>query len=214
MLDYIKNLLPRLQQYSKTLDHIELFVDQPWILRFGTGERYLYIFQRGGNLVVTINGIVTKGNWEYIAPAKALLITLSGKQFLLRRAFVEDGLMFLKVDGTVDEPWLFTNERKIPDPSDYYIKEYLTNIQVRIMGLQPLKLTNGSRIYVKHSSGRDFYYDDDTGSDADKIRFGERYPGSIPASLQLLYYQVGGLPGIYKCGICNQKFLDRYCETT
>jgi len=65
MLDYIKNLLPRLQQYSKTLDHIELFVDQPWILRFGTGERYLYIFQRGGNLVVTINGIVTKGNWEY-----------------------------------------------------------------------------------------------------------------------------------------------------
>ena len=56
--------------------------------------------------------------------------------------------------------------------------------------------------------------DDDTGSDADNIRFGERYPGSIPASLQLLYYQVGGLPGIYKCGICNQKFLDRYCETT
>jgi len=32
--------------------------------------------------------------------------------------------------------------------------------------------------------------------------------GGIPASCQLLYYQAGGLPEIYRCGAYHQRFLD------
>jgi hypothetical protein len=81
MIDYIKNLLTRLQQYSSSLDQKEVFIDQPWILINDSGERHNYIFERNGNLIFSINGKVTNGSWRYIVASKALLITSSGEQF-------------------------------------------------------------------------------------------------------------------------------------
>jgi hypothetical protein len=157
MIDYIKNLLPRLQQYSSSLDHKEIFVEQPWILIDENGMRHNYIFERNGNLILSINGKVTNGSWRYIAASKALLIA-SDEQFLLKHAFVDKGLMFLKLDGSPDKPWIFANENLIPDLD---IQRYLLNVLIKKMQLQNCTV-NGKPAFVKKydNNGTSIYYDE------------------------------------------------------
>lgn len=157
MIDYIKNLLTRLQQYSSSLDEKEVFIDQPWILINDIGERHNYIFERSGNLIFSINGKVTNGSWRYIAASKALLITTSGEQFLLKNAFIDKGLMFLKLDGSPDKPWIFANENLIPDLD---IQRYLFNVLIRKMQLTRCTI-NGETAFSKEVNGSDIYYDKD-----------------------------------------------------
>jgi hypothetical protein len=157
MIDYIKNLLPRLQQYSSSLDHKEIFIEQPWILIDENGLRHNYIFERNGNLILSINGKVTNGSWRYIAGSKALLIATSGEQFLLKHAFVDKGLMFLTLDGSPDKPWVFANENLIPDLD---IQRYLLNVLIKKMQLERCTV-NGKTAFVKEVDGSYIYYDED-----------------------------------------------------
>lgn len=157
MIDYIKNLLPRLQQYSSSLDHKEIFVDQPWILIDENGERHNYIFERNGNLLLSTNGTVTNGRWRYIAASKAMVITTSGKDFLLKQAFVDKGMMFLKLDGSTDTPWVFANENLIPDLD---IQRYLLNVLIKKMQLERCTV-NGKTAFAKKVDGSYIYYDED-----------------------------------------------------
>lgn len=157
MIDYIKNLLPRLQQYSSSLDHKEIFVEQPWILIDENGERHNYIFERNGNLLLSINGTVTNGRWRYIAASKAMVITTSGKDFLLKQAFVDKGMMFLKLDGSPDNPWVFANENLIPDLD---IQRYLLNVLIKKMQLERSSIL-GETVFSKQENGSYIYYDKD-----------------------------------------------------
>lgn len=167
MMDYIKSLLHRLQQYSSSLDQKEIFLDQPWILIDDTGDRHNYIFERSGNLIFSINGKVTNGSWRYITASKALLITSSGEQFLLKSVFVDKGLMFLKLDGSPDKPWIFANENLIPDLD---IQRYLLNVLIRKMQLTRCKI-NGETAFSREESGSNIYYDKDVQLLNTKIRY-------------------------------------------
>ena len=74
MLYFLQNLLPRLRQFSQSLDQAELFVDKPWVLIDEDGQQQTYIFRRGGELLMSLDGRVQMGSWEYIAPAQSLLV--------------------------------------------------------------------------------------------------------------------------------------------
>lgn len=114
MQQYLLNLLPRLKQHSKTLDHLENFIEKPWVHIDEENGRVLYIFKRDQQLLVSINGRVTSGTWEYIKPANSILISRSNEHFLLNHAFISDGLMVLRQDGTQSH-WVMINEQVIPD---------------------------------------------------------------------------------------------------
>jgi hypothetical protein len=55
------------------------------------------------------------GTWEYFPEAKSLLIDRGGDKILCNEAFVNDGVMILKIDGTENNFFLFANENIIPD---------------------------------------------------------------------------------------------------
>jgi hypothetical protein len=74
MLQYIKNLLPQLQRFSKSLNHQANFVDKPWIYIDEKGDRHTYIFQKDKSLVMSLNGAVQMGSWQYIPNAESLII--------------------------------------------------------------------------------------------------------------------------------------------
>ena len=44
MLQYLKNIIPRISEYSKTLDKLEVFVDTPWIFMAENKNKYQYLF--------------------------------------------------------------------------------------------------------------------------------------------------------------------------
>ena len=74
MIDYIKSLLPRLQQYSKSLNDTAIFAEVPWIFIDDEGVPVTYIFRRNFDLLVSKRGEVTTGRWEYLSVMQSLLI--------------------------------------------------------------------------------------------------------------------------------------------
>jgi hypothetical protein len=146
MIQYIQNLLPRLQQFSQRLDHIENFVDKPWVLIDEEGNRHIYIFQRNQSLIMSLNGKVQVGKWEYIQAAKSLLIDRQIDKILLNNAFVEKGLMILRMDGSPDRPWVLANETEIPDLD---VPRYLKELMIRKLHLR-----------ILHTNGKTYYFAD------------------------------------------------------
>lgn len=84
MLEYLSNLLPRLRQYSETLDKKEILIDQPWVLIDKGLNKQQYIFERSGRLLVSVNGETEIGKWEYIPAVKSLLIHMSDNHLMLK----------------------------------------------------------------------------------------------------------------------------------
>jgi hypothetical protein len=149
MKQYISNILPRLQQFSKSLDHLENFVDKPWVLIDDDLNRHVYIFKRDKSLIISVNGSAEIGRWDYIQAADSILVDAGTSKTLLRHAFVEKGLMILKIDGLTEQPWVLANEKEIPDLDvDRYMKDLLA---------QKLKL----KLY--NFQGRNYYISDPYG---------------------------------------------------
>lgn len=115
MKEYINNLLPRLREFSQNLDKKELFVDVPWVLIDSEQNYQKYIFKRNGELIMSLNGGVVIGKWEYLATAKSLLIDRVKDKVLLNQNFIDSAVMVLKLDGLKDENFVLANEVLIPD---------------------------------------------------------------------------------------------------
>lgn len=115
MLIYIKNLLPRLRQFSQSLDKIELLVEHPWVLIDDELNQHKYIFRRNGDLLMSINGKGIKGKWEYLTVAKSIWIDRVQDNIMLNHDFVDPAVMILKLDGNKDMPFVLANENLIPD---------------------------------------------------------------------------------------------------
>jgi hypothetical protein len=161
MRQYIKNLLPRLQQFSNSLDRIENFVDKPWMMEDEMANRQTFIFQRDHSLIASYNGVASIGKWRYVNATQGLLINTGGEHLLLNLAFAVEGVMIMKLDGNKDEPWLLVNQQVIPDlDAERYLREY---------AIQKLKL---NRVKV---GDRTYYFStpNNVGLDMDSVFFDE-----------------------------------------
>lgn len=87
----------------------------PWVLIDSEGGFQKYIFKRDGELVMSLNGVVTIGKWEYLAPAKSLLIDRLKDKILLNQNFVDSAVMVLNQDGLKNGNFVLANEVLIPD---------------------------------------------------------------------------------------------------
>ncbi len=145
MLVWLKNLLPRLESISKSLDQQELFIDQPWIFTDESGNRHQYIFMRSNELVLSVNGSVIMGTWKYISAAKSLLIDTTVEKLLLKHAFIDEGVLILKKDGTADIPFILVNERVIPDLN---LQDYLKRKASSIGAVKGVSLESGETLHV------------------------------------------------------------------
>jgi len=114
MIDFVKNILPRVLNYSKDLDEKEIFVEKPWIFIDESNNHHEYIFMRDGRLVMSLNGAVTIGSWE-LMPNKKLMINRLVDTIMLQKMFVNDALLLLQKSGTSEIPFTLINEKVIPD---------------------------------------------------------------------------------------------------
>lgn len=115
MIDYIKNIIPRIKQYSKELDKSENFVDKNWIYIDDNTNQHEYIFLRDQRLIMTLNNVTKEGTWELL-PTGQLLIKRSSLDLIkLENIFVEKALLILKQSATTDIPFVLINQELIPD---------------------------------------------------------------------------------------------------
>lgn len=114
MVDYIKSILPRLQQFSKSLNETAIFADVPWAFIDDDGDRVTYIFRRNNELLVSKRGEVTTGHWEYLSVLQSLLIEHGNRKRMYNQGFIDNAVMALKKDGTDELFWL-ANQQILPD---------------------------------------------------------------------------------------------------
>ncbi len=115
MIEYLKNIIPRIKQYSKELDKSENFVDKNWVFIDDNNNQHEYIFLRNGRLIMTINSTTKEGSWELL-PTGELLIKRSTDDYLkLANIFIEDALLILKISATNNIPFILINQKLIPD---------------------------------------------------------------------------------------------------
>ena len=111
MKTYLMSIPRSLKGVSDKLNVKSLLCEKTWIV-FHEETKVIFIFQKGGSLIVSQNGEASKGQWEYIKSNKTILIETEDVMLLLHPTFVDDVLFVLQQDGT-DAYLILIDEEKI-----------------------------------------------------------------------------------------------------
>jgi hypothetical protein len=129
MYEFIRNIIPRIQSFSKRLDQIEVFVDRSWILVDENNNKHEYNFLRDNNqLIMSLNGKVKLGSWKLL-PTGKLLIERGEDALLLDNAFIDKAILILKKGNSDELPFILFDDKLIPDGD---IVNYLIGIEKSI----------------------------------------------------------------------------------
>lgn len=111
MKTYIADIIPRIQRFSQRLDDLTKLTNQHWVSLGDINEsKRVFIFRANNQLLISENGIVEKGSWEYLGNQSLLLDTKS-ESYLLKHGFFDENVIALKLDST-DTYAFFVNENK------------------------------------------------------------------------------------------------------
>ena len=109
MKTYLADIIPKIKRFSEKLDNLTLLTNQHWVvLDELRNSKFVYIFRSNYELLISQNGKVQKGKWEYLGN-NSLLIEKKDESYLFRHGFFDSNILALKVDGK-DEFAFLVNE--------------------------------------------------------------------------------------------------------
>lgn len=197
MKHFLSKILPRIKQFSDSLDRKEIFVEQPWTIIDEDKNKQTYIFKRDGNLIISNNGNVSLGTWEYIPAAKSLLIVRVTDKLLLNQGFIDPAIMILRKDGLNDECLILANPNLLPDLD---IENYLRKIYYERNDITCIPTEDGNEIEL-HDSKYGFYIGKKVSINGD------------PISDKIIRLKTNGVELIIKKGIVRGAFLRKAYDT-
>lgn len=111
MKTYLADIIPKIERFSKRLDDLTKLTNQHWVSLddINQGKR-VFIFRPNSQLLISENGIVEKGSWEYLGN-QSLLLETKHESYLLKHGFFDENVIALKLDST-DSYAFFVNETK------------------------------------------------------------------------------------------------------
>jgi len=111
MRTFVADIIPRIQRFSKRLDDLTKLTNQHWVSLGDIDQaKRVYIFRANNKLLISENGRVEKGSWEYLGN-QSLLLETKDESFLLKHGFFDENVIALKLDST-DNYAFFVNETK------------------------------------------------------------------------------------------------------
>ena len=111
MRTYIADIIPKIKRFSERLDNETLLINQHWVVIDEVEKvKNVYIFRKSGELLISRNGIVTKGSWEYL-DGNSMLISQKEESYLFRHGFFDENILVLKLDSK-EEYGFLVNESK------------------------------------------------------------------------------------------------------
>jgi hypothetical protein len=111
MKTFRADIIPRIQRYSQKLDDLTKLTNQHWISLDEIGQtKLVYIFRENNQLLISDNGIIKKGTWEYLGNQSLLIETNQGC-FLLKNCFFDQNIIAFKFDSA-NKYTFFINETK------------------------------------------------------------------------------------------------------
>ena len=80
MKEFAKSIIPSLLGIGARLDKASLLLNHPWVLINHPKGNVKYIFQKGGEVIISQQGNVTKGRWELLQQAGSLYIEYNNRR--------------------------------------------------------------------------------------------------------------------------------------
>jgi len=145
MKDLLKYYVSSLSHATQTLKKKSILVEKPWALVDNEGAIQKLIFRRDKKLVLSKNGVVTEGSWDYYSEARSLFIDRGTDKLLLNEQYIDDSVLILKKDGSDSEFFTFANENAIPD---YDVAKHLDSIYTVHYAIREYELTDGSTFRI------------------------------------------------------------------
>lgn len=106
MKTYIASIIPKINKFSRKLDDVALLTEKHWIVIDElSNSKYVYIFRNNSELLISRNGLVEKGKWEYLGN-NSILIENNDGVFLFRHGFFDSNILALKIDGKEEYAFL------------------------------------------------------------------------------------------------------------
>lgn len=150
---FLQNTVRSLKNFSKSLEKKSILVDKPWALIDSDLEIQKLIFKKNNELILSKDGQVKIGKWDYFPEAKSLLIDRGDDKILCNEAFIDDAVLVLKMDGTSNNYFVLANENIIPDLDAY---AYLKKLRYNNFNITTRKLISGETLeIIQHQSQRD-----------------------------------------------------------
>ena len=135
MKTYILSILDSLKQINETLDAKAALYNKSWLVFNDTGIKEVYIFQKDGTLLDSVNGRVIEGSWQYIKENRTLLISIMGNSYMFHPLFMDDIVLALQMDGTkeccfmIDESNAMIFLPKTLNELNEYLQEKVLNFE-------------------------------------------------------------------------------------
>lgn len=158
MIEFLKNIIPRIKKYSNELDKTENFVDKDWVFINNYGEKEEYIFERDNKLVMTDKNGTKIGSWRLL-PTGHLLVQRSKDDYeKLANMFIQQACLILQRSSNNDKPFVLINQQLIPDLNVVsYLKKFEQEQEIKKIpeprGFKYRKLpcyTNKGRILIEY----------------------------------------------------------------
>jgi len=150
---FLESIIKQLGNYSKSLNIRAILTDKPWTLIDSDLEIQRLIFKKNHQLIMSKDGQVQIGAWEYLPEAKSLLLDRGKDKILCNEGFIDEGVLVMKLDGTKNKFFVLANENIVPDLNPY---EYLKKLKNRKLNIITRKLENGKIIEIeRHDWQRD-----------------------------------------------------------
>ncbi len=111
MKTFIYDAISRFKRWSEELDVQTILCSKAWQVFNDSGEKEVYVFQPDGRLIISLNGRVSNGTWQYLHVNRSLVIDGAGQSYMLRPAFLDDVVFALRVDGTQECAFMIDEER-------------------------------------------------------------------------------------------------------
>lgn len=168
---YLQNIVNQLRNYSESLDKISILINQPWALIDEESEIQKLIFKKNKELILSKNGQVQFGKWDYYPEAKSLLIDRNYDKILCKEAFIDRGVMVLRLDGTENRFFILANENIVPDLDAY---SYLKNLRNQKLCIREVKIIDGRILEVeKHEEWSEIQIGNSVTVEADLVEDGK-----------------------------------------
>lgn len=150
--DYLRKVFPHILEFSFSLDKTSVILDKPWVSTGAEQEREKYIFKKNHELLISRQGNVEIGRWEYLEEAKSFLIKREHGTYLYKQGFLDKVVFILKVDGR-EEYLTLANENLLPDME---VKRYLEQLRYKKHNIQKVSLADGSLLEVERQYNTQF----------------------------------------------------------
>jgi hypothetical protein len=143
---FLKSIVKQLRKYSATLNKTSILIDKPWALIDDEFEMQKLIFKKNKELILSKNGQVQLGKWDYFPEARSLLIDRNTDKILCNEAFIDIGIMILRLDGTDSRFFILVNENVVPDLD---ANRYLKKLRYQKLKIAETKLIDGRILEVQ-----------------------------------------------------------------